>query len=221
MKMIWFLFGFCLFVFMPSLFYVLFSLPPEQTQGFVQKIFFFHVPSAFAMYLLAVVGMIFSILYLFLKKNFYDQLARANLYIACLFGALVMISGPIWAKPIWGVYWTWDPRLTTSLILFVLLIAYVVVRQLFHESSPQKAARIGAVISIFAVVDIPLVHLSAKLLRGLHPSVLNNPEGLPDSFRTGLEMMVLSFFLLASLLVFISFKLICLNDRAQQLEGEF
>lgn len=221
MKMIWFLFGFCLFIFMPSLFYVLFSLPPEQTQGFVQKIFFFHVPSAFSMYLLAVLGMIFSILFLFLKKNFYDQLARANLYIACLFGALVMISGPIWAKPIWGVYWTWDPRLTTSLILFVLLIVYVVVRQLFRESSPQRAARIGAVISIFAVVDIPLVHLSAKLLRGLHPSVLSNPEGLPDSYRTGLEMMVLSFFLLAALLVFISFRLIQLNDRAQQLEGEF
>ncbi len=204
---------------MPALFFVLVSLPPELGQGYVQKIFFFHVPSAFAMYLLATLGMIFSVLFLFLKKPVCDHLAKASLYVATLFGALVLVSGPIWAKPIWGVYWTWDPRLTTSLILFVLLVSYVMVRRLFDESHPQRAARIGAVIAIFAVLDIPLVHFSAKLLRGLHPSVLSNPQGLPDAYRTGLEVMILSFFILSFLLVFMSFKIIQINTKIKKIRG--
>lgn len=197
-----------------SMFYVLMGLGPEASQGLVQKIFFFHVPAAFSMYLTMLSGTIFSILYLREKKPSYDQAARASMYVALFFSCIVLVSGPIWAKPIWGVYWTWDPRLTTSFVVFILLLAYAFVRLLFEEreSLSNRGALVGAILSIFALADAPLIHLSVKLWRGVHPSVLRNPEGLPDDYRTALELMSLSFFLLAGLLSLLMYKILKIQD---------
>lgn len=219
MNMLWFLYGLSASSFLASLYYVLAVLEPEATQGYVQKIFFFHVPSAFVMYAFAVLGMLFAVLYLFSKKNLHDLLSKSALYIASLFGFLVIVSGPIWAKPIWGVYWTWDPRLTSTFILFTLLIAYCVTRILLEKQNPQRAAFIGAILAIFAVLDIPLVHLSARLLRGLHPSVLKEPGGLPESYRTGLELMIISFFIFSTLLFWILYQYMLVKSKIDEWKG--
>jgi heme exporter protein C len=215
----WILFWLAFLSTTASLAYVLLMLPPEAAQGFVQKIFFFHVPAAFAMYTTLILGAMFSALYLYEKKSLYDQLARAHLYVATIFSTIVIVSGPIWAKPIWGVYWTWDPRLTTAFIVFILLIAYCFVRSIFHdrEGLSRRTAIIGAIIAILAVLDIPLIHFSVQLWRGIHPSVLRNPEGLPESYRMALELMILSIFFLAAHWVDFVFRFIKISDK---LEGE-
>lgn len=184
-----------------SLTYALLFVPLEKTQSFAQKIFYFHVPSAFVMYAFLFLGAVFSGLYLYDRKQTYDQLAKAAMYTATLFACLVMISGPIWAKPIWGIYWDWDPRLTTTFIVFVLLIAYVIARASLKKSPrPDRGPTIGAILAILALVDVPIIHLSVKIWRGLHPSVLRNADALPDSFQTALEFMILSCFLVGACL---------------------
>jgi len=190
-----------------SLLFILLALAPEAGQGFVQKIFFFHVPSAFAMYACLLVSGLASGLFLAQRKKSMDALARASMSGAVLFGIIVMISGPIWAKPIWGVYWTWDPRLTTTFVVFVLMIAYFFTRKIFDDrQQSERGALVGSILAIIAVLDIPLIHFSVKLWRGVHPSVLRNADGLPPDYRLGLELMTLSFLLIAGLFVWTLFK---------------
>lgn len=198
--------------------YIFLGLAPEASQGFAQKIFFFHVPAAFAMYGCLIGGALVSALYLYERKSSYDILARACIYVATLFSLIVISSGPIWARPIWGVYWTWDPRLTTSFVVCILLVAYCFVRKIFNESENlrERGALIGAIVAIIAALDIPLIHYSVKLWRGIHPSVLANKEGLPPDYRQGLELMLLAFFLLAALLLTTAYRLLVLQSKSQE-----
>lgn len=216
---LWILYFASAITMLAALTYVLLGLAPEASQGFAQKIFFFHVPAAFAMYGCLIGGAISAGLYLFERKKVYDQISRACVNTAALFSVVVITSGPIWARPIWGVWWTWDPRLTTSFVVFVLLITYCFVRKIFEESQNlgERGAIVGAIISILAAIDIPLIHYSVKLWRGVHPSVLANKEGLPPDYRQGLEFMVLAFLLLATLLIVIHFKLLVLQSRKKEI----
>ncbi|PIR23753.1 MAG: cytochrome C biogenesis protein CcmC [Deltaproteobacteria bacterium CG11_big_fil_rev_8_21_14_0_20_45_16] len=211
---VWLLLGLSASFTYSGLIYVLAILPEEKTQGIVQKIFYFHVPSAFTMYGFLVLGMLMAISYLINKRRIWDQISKAAMLTACLSAFLVIFSGPVWAKPIWGVWWTWDPRLTTSFVVFILLLAYVMARRILEDRDPsgQRAAVVGAILSILAVLDIPLIHLSVKLWRGLHPSVLENRDGLPPEFMKGLEIMILSCFLLASLICWSLFRYYKLKD---------
>ncbi|MDB5037573.1 MAG: ccmC [Bacteriovoracaceae bacterium] len=210
----WFLYFVTFLSLLGSLLYVFLELPPEISQGYVQKIFFFHVPSAFAMYFALISGAILSGIFLFERKQIYDQLARACLYTATFFSILVIISGPIWAKPIWGVYWTWDPRLTTTFVVFILLVGYCFIRALFQdrEGSNHRGSLIGSIVALLAVLDVPLVHYSVKLWRGVHPSVIQKSDGLPENYRMGLELMVLSILLLAGLTTVLFYKLIKISE---------
>ncbi len=198
-----------------ALFFVLAKLAPEVGQGYVQKIFFFHVPSAFAMYGCLSLGAIFSGLYLFQRRPNFDRWAQASMQGAILFGLIVMVSGPIWAKPIWGVYWTWDPRLTTTFIVFILMLAYFFVRGLFKDRQQNdRAALVGAILALFAICDVPIIHLSVKLWRGIHPSVIRNPNGLPPDYQLGLELMTLAFLLVAGLYVWLFYRILELEESS-------
>lgn len=204
--MLWLLYAATFLATTGSLAYVLLALAPEISQGLAQKIFFFHVPAAFSMYACLSVSLVGSLLYLIQRKRVFDDLARAAMFVSLIFASIVMISGPIWAKPIWGVYWTWDPRLTTSFLVFILQIAYVFTRHLFDERRHyERSALVGGILCLFAVLDIPLIHFSVKLWRGVHPSVLRNSEGLTRDYRLGLELMTGSFFLLAAIMIMIGF----------------
>ncbi len=210
----WILFILSLGGMLGGLWFVMMGLAPEASQGYAQKIFFLHVPSAFAMYLTLGAGAILSIVYLIERKKNLDLAARACMMTATVFATAVLVSGPIWAKPIWGVYWTWDPRLTTSFIIFILLLAYVFVRQIFEERESQtdRGALVGAIISIFALIDIPLIHFSVKLWRGVHPSVLKTEGGLPDDYRLGLEIMIVGIFLFATLMSILLYRFLKIRE---------
>ena len=147
-----------LFLMFASFLLIAWYAPVESTMGIVQKIFYYHVPSAWVAFLAFGVVFVCSILYLTSKDKKWDTLAGSSVEIGVLFALIVLITGPIWARPIWGVWWTWEPRLTTTLILFLIYVAYLLLRY-FGEKS-ERTAKFAAVLGIIGFIDVPLVYLS-------------------------------------------------------------
>lgn len=156
--------------------------PVEAMQGPAQKIFYVHVPSAWTAFLaFAVVGAC-SLFYLILRDLRLDRLAAASAEVGTVFTTGVLLSGPMWGKPIWGTWWTWDARLTSTLFLWFIFLGYLVLRGAVRE--PGQRARFSAVLGILGALLVPFIHMSVKLFRTLHPQpVVLNPDGptLPGS----------------------------------------
>lgn len=141
--------------------------PVERMQGPAQKIFYVHVPAAWAtMLAMALVG-IASILFLLVKDDRYDRFAESSAEVGTAFSLVMLTTGPIWAKPIWGTWWTWDARLTLTLFLFFLFIGYLLLRSAVTDAGAR--ARYSAVLGICGLVLLPFIHLSVYLFRTLHP----------------------------------------------------
>jgi heme exporter protein C len=140
--------------------------PPDAEQGNVQRLMYIHVPAAWLAYLSFAVVFVGSIAYLVTKKTRWDRLAAASAEIGVLFTALTIVLGSLWGKPVWGTWWTWDPRLTTTAILLLIYVGYLAVRSL--PDSPARKARWAAVVGIVGFVDVPIVQLSVTWWRGLH-----------------------------------------------------
>ena len=216
----------CAAVVFASLFYGLFRifylLATEVTQGYVQKIFFIHVPSAFAMYITLITAALAGLLYLIERKESYDHLSRGALQASFVFALAVMITGPIWAKPIWGTYWAWDPRLTATLIIFLVICATLAVRKVFDSQSGKIEAgrKLGALLSIIGVLDIPLIHWSVTLWRGVHPTVIRQEGGLTPEFRSTLVWMALCLISLSLLTTFIFYKILEMKSKINQLRHQ-
>jgi heme exporter protein C len=142
--------------------------PVEASQGLAQKIFYVHVPTATVALWIAVPATgIASILYLWLHDARLDRFAAASAEVAVVFCLVVLTTGPIWGKPIWGTWWTWDGRLTLTLFLFFLLLGYHTLRGSLRD--PLERGRFSAVLGIMGMVLVPFIHLSVYLWRGLHP----------------------------------------------------
>lgn len=158
-----------------ALFMVFVWVPTEADQGIVQRIFYFHVPCAWVAFaafgLVAVAG----VFYLWLGGTIWDDLGYAAAEIGMVFCTLTLVTGSLWAKPIWGTWWTWDSRLTTTFILWLLYGGYLMLRAA-SEDTPQ-IARFAAVIGIVAALDVPLVIVSVRLWRTIHPAVLVTRQG--------------------------------------------
>ena len=158
-----------------SLFMIFDYVPTEADSGIVQRIFYFHVPCAWvgfaAFGLVAVAG----VLYLWLGDQIWDDLGYAAAETGMIFCTLMLISGSIWARPIWGVWWTWDSRLTTTFILWLMYGGYLMIRA-SADDTPQ-VARFAAVVGIVAVLDVPIVIVSVRLWRTIHPAVLVTKQG--------------------------------------------
>lgn len=168
--------------------------PVEAMQGPAQKIFYVHVPSAWTAFLAYLVVGICSVLYLILRDLRLDRLAAASAEVGTVFTTGVLLSGPIWAKPIWGAWWTWDARLTSTLFLWFIYFGYLVLRSAVRE--PGQRARFSAVLGILGALLVPFIHLSVKLFRTLHPQpVVLNPDGptLPGTMLATLLFGVLVF----------------------------
>src|SRR5207244_3073587 len=133
---------------------IFFFAPVEREMGFVQKIFYFHVPSAWTMFISVAVMAVASVGFLIKKTDRWDRLSDASVELAILFGAMVVISGPLWGRKAWGVFWVWDVRLTSTLILVLTLVAAKIVREYAGASSRQ----IAAALAIFAVLDSIFVY---------------------------------------------------------------
>jgi heme exporter protein C len=168
--------------------------PLERVQGPAQKIFYVHVPAAWsAMLAMALVG-IASILFLIMRDYRYDRFAAASAEVGTAFSLVMLTTGPIWAKPIWGTWWTWDARLTLTLFLFFLFVGYLLLRGAVLDASLR--ARYSAVLGICGLVLLPFIHLSVYLFRTLHPQ----PIVLKPSAPSLPEAMLVT--LLASFVVF-------------------
>jgi heme exporter protein C len=174
-------------------------VPTEKHGGIVQRIFYFHVPVAWVSFLAFFVTFIASILYLWKREVKWDAVACASAEVGVIFTTLVLITGPIWAKPAWGIWWTWDARLTTSLVLWLIYVAYLLVRSLASE--PAKGARYGAVIGIVGFIDVPIVFLTVNLWRTQHPTTIIFEGGLTTPMLMTLMVCIVAFTVLYVLLV--------------------
>jgi heme exporter protein C len=165
--------------------------PVEARQGLAQKIFYLHVPAAWCSLLAFTLVGIASALYLWLREPRLDRFAAASAEVGVAFSAVMLTTGPIWAKPIWGTWWTWDARLTLTLFLFFLFIGYLALRAAVHE--PTERARFSAVVGILGMLLVPFIHLSVYLFRTLHPQPIvlkpSAPSLPPEMLRTLLISM--------------------------------
>lgn len=184
---------------MAALAMVFLYAPTEKATGIVQRIFYLHVPVAWVALLAFFITFVGSILYLSKREARWDALAAASAEVGVLFTTLVLLTGPIWARPVWGIWWTWDARLTTSLVLWLIYIAYLLVRRFAGE--PGRGARLAAVVGIAGFIDVPLVFITVHLWRTQHPTTLVFQGGLTTAMLVTLLVCLAAFTLLYCLLV--------------------
>ena len=149
--------------------------PVEQTMGLVQKIFYTHLPLAWWSFVSFFLVCVSGVAYLKTRNRHWDAVAGAAAEVGVVLSGLALVSGSIWARHSWGVWWTWDPRLTTTMILWFLYAGYLVLRKM--DMPRERQANLCAVVGIVAFVDVPLVFLSARLWRSIHPAVFANKSG--------------------------------------------
>lgn len=159
---------------------VFFYAPLEKTMGSVQKIFYFHLPLALTAFLSFSVACLSGIMYLRRRQRIWDARLAASVEIGVVLTTLVLITGSLWGRPIWNTWWTWDPRLTTSLILWFIFASCLILRSAIDEEG--KRATFSAVLAIVGFIDVPIVFLSARLFRSIHPTVFRaDSVGLESS----------------------------------------
>jgi heme exporter protein C len=188
-----------------NLYVMLMQLPDEAFQGAIFRIIFFHVPAAWTAFLAAFAAMICSILYLVTRNLRYDAVAVSVTEVGLAFGAVNLITGMIWARIIWGIWWTWDARLTSMLILWLLYAGYMMLRRAIEE--PTQRARIAAVLSIFAFTDVPIVFFSIKWWRTQHPQpVVWGGGSMDPSYYAMLFLNWVPLLLIAVVLIMIRMR---------------
>jgi len=196
-----------------STYQALFVAPTEQTMGDVQRIFYYHAPTAWVAGLCFFVNLLASIVYLWKRRLDADALALASAEVGVVFCTIVLITGPIWARPVWGIWWTWEARLTSTLVLWLIYVSYLVLRRFAAGSQTPVLA---AALAIFGFVDVPIVYMSIRWFRTQHPQpVIAGGEG------SGLDPVMWHAFLW-NLLAFtcVGIVFITLRYRLQKLENE-
>ena len=154
-----------------ALYAIFLYAPIEKTMGIIQKIFYFHVSSAFLSFVAFFIVFVASILFLYRRDRKWDILAQSSAEIGVIFCTLVLITGPIWAKPIWNVWWTWDPRLTTTLILWFIYVSYLMLRKMAGEG---QRATFTAVFGIIGFINVPITFFAIRIWRTIHPIVIRS-----------------------------------------------
>ena len=188
--------------------------PPDADQKNAARLLYIHVPSAWLAYLSFAVVFVASVAYLRTRKIRWDRLAAASAEVGVLFTALAIALGSIWGKPVWGTWWTWDPRLTTTAILLLIYVGYLAVRKL--PDSPARRARWAAVVGIVGFVDVPIVHLSVTWWRSLHQGAtirLLGRSTIAPMMLAALLVGVASFTLLYLYLVTLRLRVGRLEER--------
>ena len=185
--------------------------PQELQMGIVQKIFYFHVPSAYAMYVGFTIAMVGSIGYLWRRQDRWDALAVAGAEVGLLFCLIVLITGPLWARKAWGVWWTWDPRLTTTMLAGLVFTSFCVLRSFGSAGEAEKRFASGLAVVGFAL--LPIIHYSVQQWRGQHPTVITRAGGgLHPDMYPALYVSFAAFTALVALLVWARFR----AERARQ-----
>lgn len=190
--------------------------PTEATMGDVQRIFYFHVPAAWTAFLAFFVVFIASIQWLRTKQPRWDATAVSAAEIGIVFGTIALITGSIWAKPTWGTWWDWDPRLTTTLILWLVYVSYLMLRT--AVDNPTRRASLSAVVGIVGFIDVPVVFMSIRWWRTIHPVVVGSSGFEMDGgMVTALLVCVGAFTLLFAYLLQLRVRLETQRDEVHRL----
>ena len=208
-------------VFLTAIVAIFIFVPTEQTEGPIQRIMYFHIPSAWLAFFAFFIVFISSILFLWKKEREWDIYAHASAEIGVVFCSLVLITGPIWAKPIWGTWWVWDARLTSTLILWLIYVAYLMLRSQTEAGSMR--ARYAAVLGIVGFLNIPFIHFSVLWWRTFHPqpkviSAEGFGKGMDTSMLVTLGISLCAFTLLYFLLMGQRIRLERLKDEVDHLK---
>lgn len=201
-----------------SIWMIFLYAPEDAVQGQPQRIFYFHVPIAWLAMLGFIVVAAGGIGYLITKDERWDWTARAAAEIGALFTTLTLVLGSIWGKTIWGTWWTWDARLTTTLILWFIYIGYLMLRS--YMGRTHSSARAGAVLAIIGIIDVPIIYESVNWWRTLHPGPQVGVTGaLPNSVVLTLMISLTSFTLLFSFLMIQLYQLQRMQTLARRLRA--
>jgi heme exporter protein C len=208
--------GIAALVMIPVLMYLgLVFAPEDAQQGPAQRIFYIHVPAAWIGFLAFFVVFVSSIAFLVTKKRRYDDIASSSAEVGVIFTTGVLVTGPLWGRPVWGVYWTWDPRLTSFLMLWLIYLSYLVLRG--YVSDPQRRATYSAVLGIVGFLDVPIVYLSVRWWRSEHPlQLVFERNGLPAEMLYALLFGVATFTVLYAYLLIVRLRVGRLKQRLEE-----
>jgi heme exporter protein C len=201
-----------------ALYMAFIEAPREKTMGDLQRIFYFHVPAAITGLLAFAINFVASLMYIIRKNRRWDNLALSAAEIGVMFMAMVLVTGPIWAKPAWFIWWTWSPRLTSSLILCLLYIAYLLIRNYIED--PERKATVSAVFGMVAFIDAPLVWFSIRWWRDHHPAPMLETGGLSPAMRPAFLICLAAFQGLLIYLLRRRFDLQSMRDEMERLERQ-
>ncbi|MDC3414553.1 cytochrome c biogenesis protein CcsA [Aquibacillus sp. 3ASR75-11] len=200
-----------------QLYMVFFFAPIEKYMGIVQKIMYFHVPTAFVAF--AAFGVVFGagILYLITKNKKWDYLAVSSAEIGVLFTTFVLILGSMWARPVWNTWWVWDdPRLVTSLILWFIYVAYLLIRT--SVKGEERHRKFAAVFGIIGFIDVPLVYFSVLWWRTIHPKVIDeNGANMPPEMANTLFFSMFAFMVLFATMLLYRYVLESQREKVKEI----
>jgi heme exporter protein C len=195
--------------------------PEERTMGVVQRIFYFHVGSAWAGMDAFMLCFLANLLYVWKRDQKYDWLGVSSAEVGLALTTVVLITGPIWAKPAWGIYWTWDARLTSTFVLWLLYVSYLLLRTLIEE--PDRRALLSSLFGIFAFLDVPLVFFSIRWWRTQHPApvIMGGPgSGLDPTMNKVFFFSVFVMHVLAAFLIVERYILEKMKSEVEILQRE-
>jgi heme exporter protein C len=200
--------------------YVFLEVPTEKTMGIVQKIFYFHVPGGYAMYVGATACFVGSLGYLIKPGDTWDAFARAGAEAAVVFGAILLGTGSLWAAKAWGYYWVWDPRLTTALLSFLVYVSYLVLRGFAGDGEGER--KFAAALGILGAANLPIIHFAVKKWSGQHPQVITgNGGGLGDPrMYSALGLSFFAFTLFAIALIWARTRALVAESRLARAEED-
>jgi heme exporter protein C len=192
------LLGVTMLLMLAALYMVFIYVPTDAETGVIQRIFYFHVPLAWVAFFAFLIVFIASIGYLWKRDKKWDFIASSSAEVGLVFTTLVLITGSIWAKPTWGAWWVWDSRLTSSLVLWLIYLAYFIVRSYIGEE--ERRARFAAVVGVIGFLDVPIVALAITLWRTQHPGPVIFEGGLVPEMMATLMVAITAFTVLYFLL---------------------
>jgi heme exporter protein C len=203
-----------------GLYLAFFYAPADVLQGDVQRIMYIHVPTAWVAFFAFFVVFVSSLVYLWKRLPEADRLAYGSAEIGVLFTALTLIDGSIWGKPTWGTWWTWDARLTTTAILLVIYVGYLMLRSFVEE--PERRARLAALVGIVGFIDVPVIYMSVLWFRTLHqpPSIQRGGSSMPESMLFTLLFNFVAYTLVFIFLLVKRVRIESLNVMAETLVRE-
>ena len=206
----------CAMLMLTNLYLIFMVAPTDSVLGHVQRVFYLHVPMAVMSFIAFFLVFVASVLYLVRRDLRWDRLANACAEVGVLFVTLALVTGVIWARPVWNTWWTWEPRLTTTLILWLIYVSYLMIRS--YAPSHSAGALYSAVVGIVGFIDVPIVYYSVFWWRSIHPSPVVGPLSEADALNgTMLAILMFSFGFFFLFFLYLVLERMALGDTEDQL----